>query len=369
MDKHQHIWVRVERRDTVRVVCEICNTSPPISKAVVRLVVQNKMVRCPYGFTDHMLTVMPDGKRVRKKQPLHDCYLDSLTPGHRCRDPENTGAGRCPHVRKLMKEHGLRTYDRVLVATRARRGVLHQEWPLNVVYAPLDDAGRTWTAVNTFTGQRHPVSLHAEQPHRRTLAGADICQEYERSVVTVNGMMVQTQKIGLPWNGVPPRDKWRCTCKNCVKGVVVARTQSKSKKPKNEQPIDKTPSSDAAPYVPALHSMWKRDEKGMVYAGPKKPTGRRFKNQKDFEDYQTKHVTPPQSAEDKALTIGEALTTRLRTIAAGNAAADKRIAAYRARPCVLSKDKTWCTAHDRPAVKKLCDIGRDNKRKKLKKKK
>ncbi len=311
MPKHTHVWIRVENvaDATVHLECETCGAAPPAVKRVVRLVVVDRLVKCPYGFTDHKV-IMQDGRRKKKHQPMHDCILDSLTPRHRCRDPEGNGASRCPHIEKVIRKRGLRTYDRVPVAHHVRRGVLHSEWPLRLVYAPLDEAGLEWQAVNIHSGQRQRVVLHKRAPHRRSEDGKDLLQQYDRTVFVENGTMVQTHREAVPWRGVPSRDKFQCNCKNCVKEIKPVRNKlqgvnlddesekeilekepkplslkdAPSANPNGIAPVVKKPAavSDDKPYVPAIHSMWTKDQDGRMAVGPPKVTGR-FKSQKDYD--------------------------------------------------------------------------------------
>lgn len=371
-EKHTHVWTRVENvsAGTSHIECEECGEKPPADRRVVKLTVVDRLVKCPYGFTKHMTIIQPDGSKVKKKRPLHDCYLDSLTPGHRCNDPEETGAKRCPHVKKLVAKHGLRTYDRQPVVHHERRGVLHQDWPLRIIYAPLDVRGRKWMAVNTHTGQRHLVVLHKEAPHRRTPEGEDIRQQYDRTILTINGLMMSTRRVTPPWTGVVSRDQFRCNCKNCVKGIWPMRNklqgvnldaESEQDVLKNEPPVlvlknapsAKTKALTVKAHIEgqpntiettetevvstmtqplptptlALHAMWDKDPQGRNGIGPIKVTGR-FKTQKDYEDAKRKadqaYTQRVQNLKPKAkpihndddaepiMNIGSALSSKMR---------------------------------------------------------
>lgn len=206
----------------VRDYCKVCGVRRPKDKRVVRLVVLYHEVSCPEGF----------GQRK-----LHDCYLDSVTPGHRCVDPRHDGSERCPHIKTFHATYGWRTYRRAMIEEHVHYGVLHQEWPMQVCYSPLDAAGTRWYAFNRFTGQRVEVQLRGEHSRwtwdpatkrwtglqrdttRWSPEGERIEQEYTNSrIANPNDSGMVRFNVTTPlWRGVPPRDEWPlCTCINCL---------------------------------------------------------------------------------------------------------------------------------------------------------
>ena len=238
---HVHTWVSVATDKTIKVKlapkrsrrvaitetrCAVCGIAQPPHKRVVRLVVLNRRVTCPYGWNE------PDGTRN-----LHDCYLDSITPGHRCVDPEQTGAARCPHIATFHRRHGWRTFYRAMEVEEARYGVLHKEFPLRVLYSPLNQDGTRWMAVNQHTGQRVEVKLDGAgqrwtydattkrwtglrtEATRLTPEGHPI--ELEHRITTVlnpgtPGTILHLAETEPYWLGVPAREDLRlCDCINC----------------------------------------------------------------------------------------------------------------------------------------------------------
>lgn len=215
-----HEWVYVDHGTHTSIRCANCQEKPPPDKRVIRLRTEYREAKCPKG------------KGVQK---LHNCYLNALTPGHPCEG--------CKHVKKLRKRHGLRTYDVVATEHYTRGGILHQEFPLRILYSALDRDGKSWMAVNAFTGQRQRVTLHAEYPHRRNDEGEDIEREYSRKHYEMRGAMYT--QVGIsdpPWNGVPSRDEWHCTCLNCRQGGYVPMKTIKEYK--DNEPTVKHPGID-----------------------------------------------------------------------------------------------------------------------------
>jgi len=149
----------------------------------------------------HILFACPCDGRVR---PVYDCFLDSITPGHRC----NTGR-RCPHVLAYAQAHGWRTYQlRLRAMSLDKYGVPHDLYPVMPVYLPLSTDGTRWSAMNAYTGERVLVTLHADYPHRRSASGEEIENMYSHCTKTV------------AWRDVPARDKWRCHCARCSGGFM-----------------------------------------------------------------------------------------------------------------------------------------------------
>lgn len=231
MTECSHQWVRVDVGSAVvRYVkndkrkkgiypqfeywCLVCKQKRAPEKRVVRLRVLNRQVDCAYGF----------GTRN-----LHDCYLDSITPGHRCVDPLGTGETRCPQIKRFRERFGLRTWYKTLEVDHTRHGASHAVYPLRILYVALDSAGQRWMAVNQITGQRVAVALDGtgqqwsrdadgrwsvlmRGPTRRTLEGAPIEQDTRHTSYTT-GKPVVTMPY---WNGVAPREEMPpCACAAC----------------------------------------------------------------------------------------------------------------------------------------------------------
>lgn len=196
----------------------------------VRLVVVARRVTCPYNYND--------GNGGRN---LADCYLNSITPNHpKCIDPEGTQAHRCPQVELWMKDLGLRTYRITPERTTINlRGEPHEEFPLQVLYMPLDREGRSWYALNAFTGQREEVVIRpfeyrdgkpiCSSPLRVTPDGDSIEQQFtmiDRKEmdrrIALGGMLNIPYKQHI-WRGVPSRDAWKCTCGSCTNRIPEER--------------------------------------------------------------------------------------------------------------------------------------------------
>lgn len=197
--------------------CIVCGIPRPKDVRVVRLTVVERTVTCPYGFNHDLPRDAHQPPTRVQGRHLRDCYLDSVTPGHRCVDPEKTGATRCPHVKALHAEYGWRTWYKRMEEEWTPYGVLHQVQPLQILYSALDVHGTQWMATNAYTGQRFEVALHATYPHRRTPEGENVEQAF-RDVTIANphesGMVRFKQSFPI-WNGVPPSETMRCTCINC----------------------------------------------------------------------------------------------------------------------------------------------------------
>lgn len=146
----------------------------------LRMEVVDIMVTCPHG---------------KGEQRLSDCYLNSVTPSHAC---ASVDGGRCPAALDFAAQYGWRSY-RVLPIPYCT----HELYPVFICYLPLDAAGTEWYALNSFTGERWRVLLHAAWPMRRTPEGVDVTNVYSW------GPMV--------WNA-PPLDQWRCHCEKCRTG-------------------------------------------------------------------------------------------------------------------------------------------------------
>lgn len=225
--RYEKDGVRKKRKvPVVRHYCRVCGKKRPKPKLVVRLVVLNRRVTCPLGYNE------ADGMRK-----LHDCYLDSVTSGHRCVDPEQTGAKRCPHVATFHKQYGWRTWYRSAVHEHHRYGVLHQRDQLQVLYSPLNAEGTKWYAFNAKTGQRFEVKLDgsgqewtwnqeartwrcsSRDTTRRTPEGERIEQDYRFNYVlnpNETGMVRFGESTPI-WAGVTPsNDRQLCNCINCL---------------------------------------------------------------------------------------------------------------------------------------------------------
>jgi hypothetical protein len=204
-------------------------------KAGLRLEVLPIKTSCPFG---------------RGEQRLSDCFLNSITPGHFCCDPEKSGAARCPHVVKHAKEHGWRSH-RVApgLVPVADNGQTHQQFPLDIIYSPLDAAGTQWTAINVFSGERFEVVLYRDYPHRRSPEGGDIEQQYKKTDEeefkrrVAKGGVVHIPYIYPIWSGITARDSWRCACEICQGGGM---TMSRSRGDTTEFPGTEKPVIDPA---------------------------------------------------------------------------------------------------------------------------
>lgn len=262
-----------------------------------------------------------------------------MTPGHRCVDPKNTGAKRCPHVKKLRKKHGLRTFYRWPEVHYARHGVLHEDYPLKIVYSPLDPKGETWLATNIFSGQRHEVVLHEQFPRRRTPEGDDITAVYSSVKMVTRGAMVDFIRTPPSWLGVPPRDQFKCKCINCRKDYWPVRSIFKGVDPEvleildNEKPlkIQGAPSKQDKPVFGSLARMfkepqpetivgpeWKKDRYGQKFVGPDK-SDPNYSLKKTIASDKKKAAKREEAAQvnpnddvDDLVTIGSALSSNIK---------------------------------------------------------
>jgi hypothetical protein len=127
---------------------------------------------------------------------LKDCYIDSATAGHRCADPQ--GQGRCSEVVVFVARYGWRSFK--LVPELVCSCSPHHQYPLQLIYLPLDQAGTRWFAVNIYTGERKELDL--TQRGRLTVCG---------------GQATECAYSFIPhgWT-VIDRDAWWCTCPRCT---------------------------------------------------------------------------------------------------------------------------------------------------------